>query len=338
MKNSLLLVVTILTISLSIVIQPFTVAANSADFSVKAILPENQRTANVSYFDLKLAPNEETTLQVEIENHSDVTKGYEILLNAATTNMNGVINYGEPSEAEERDSSLKISFGEIAKADPIVTIEAGAKKIISIQVVMPYEVIEGVILGGITISETEEENSQTEQQITNRFSYSIGVLLSQNEERQVFDLNFKGVNIAQENRRNLISAHIQNTSARIINGLSVDTRIYRENQENPLFHREANELRMAPNSNFNFGVETNNQPLRAGRYTMVTKAQVQDETWEWSEEFEISAEQAKELNSTAVDLEKNLIQVYFFIAVGVIILLVVLLVSAILMWKKRSKV
>lgn len=335
-KNLFLLVVTTIVISLSLVITPFTVTANSADFSVKAILPENQRTANLSYFDLKLAPKEDTTLQVEIENHSDVTKSYEILLNAATTNMNGVINYGEPSEAEERDSSLKISFDEIAKVESLITIEARAKKIISIQVVMPNEVIEGVILGGITVFEAEEENTQTEQQITNRFSYSIGVLLSQNEERPDFDLNFKGVNVVQENKRNMISAHIQNTSSRIINGLSLDTRIYRKNQENPLFHREASELRMAPNSNFNFGVETNNQPLRAGRYTMVTKAQVQDETWEWSEEFEISVEQARELNSTAVDLEKNQIKVYFYIALGVIILLVALLVSAIVVWK-RSK-
>lgn len=82
MKNSFLLVVTILTISLSLVVQPFTVTANSADFSVKAILPENQRTANISYFDVKLLPKEEMTFQVEIENHSEATKTYEIKLNA----------------------------------------------------------------------------------------------------------------------------------------------------------------------------------------------------------------------------------------------------------------
>lgn len=336
MKNSFLLVVTILTISLSLVVQPFTVTANSADFSVKAILPENQRTANISYFDVKLLPKEEMTFQVEIENHSEATKTYEIKLNAATTNMNGVINYGEPGEDEERDSSLKINFGEIANTEPLVSIEAGAKKNISIHISMPNEVIDGVILGGITIFEAEEIGEKKEQ-ITNRFSYSVGVLISQNDERQPIDLNFKGVNVTQENRRNMISAHIQNTSARIINGLSVDTRIYRENQENPLFHREANDLRMAPNSNFNFGVETNNQALRAGRYTMSTKAQIQDEVWEWSEEFEITVDQARELNSTAVDLETNNMRLYFYIALGVIILLAISLVILILVWKKLSK-
>ncbi|MEG0733141.1 MAG: DUF3324 domain-containing protein [Vagococcus sp.] len=68
--------------------------------------------------------------------------------------------------------------------------------------------------------------------------------------------------------RTIISGTIQNSVASIISNLEVDARIYRKNQEQPLFHRVETRMRMAPNSNFDFGVGTNDQPLKAGQYVM----------------------------------------------------------------------
>lgn len=46
--------------------------ANQFNFSVKAILPENQ-ASKASYFDILMAPGQEQTLSVELSNSTDKT-------------------------------------------------------------------------------------------------------------------------------------------------------------------------------------------------------------------------------------------------------------------------
>ena len=75
------------------------------DFSVKAILPDNQRTKETSYFDLRVAPNQTQKLQIELTNQTanDITG----LANAAITNDNGLADY---SHAETKRSVCTFYF------------------------------------------------------------------------------------------------------------------------------------------------------------------------------------------------------------------------------------
>lgn len=331
MKKSINIVVILAFIGVLFLGNTQLVSANGANFSVKGILPDNQKKEGVSYFDFELAPKEEKTIEVEVSNNSDIQQNYVIGVNTATTNMNGVIDYGE---SDIYDDTLSISMDEIATFEPNLTLDSGETKKVPIRLLMPDKKFEGILLGGISIAEVLQEQQET--QIANQFSYSIALVLSQGDSVPTIDLAMPKVVVEQINRRNVISANIQNKSATIVNNLSVEARIYRDKKEKPLYYQEGEQMRMAPNSNFNFGVSTNNQPLKAGKYTMVVKATDGDQEWEWEKEFEIKDDEAQKLNKTAVELENDNLVLYLAIAAA-LVALVLIIVIVILIKKNRKK-
>lgn len=330
MKKLALLVVTLVTVGFGLSLLSQRVSANGADFSVKAILPETQKSTDVSYFDFELFPGEEKTIEIEIGNSTSQDQTYLVEVNTATTNMNGVIEYTKG----ERDNTLPLSLSDSALVEPQVTVPAGSTMRVPIELKMPDRSFEGILLGGIRVAEVVDDKEET-QQIANRFSYSIAIVLSQGNDMPDPDLTLTDVYVEQVNRRNVISANIQNKASTIVNELNVDAQIFRQGQDKPLFHRNGTGLRMAPNSNFNFGVETNNKPLRAGKYTMKVKAVSGEQEWEWKQDFEITADEANELNETAVELETDNTMKYLLIAGGVVALLLLIVIG--LLIKNRQK-
>ena len=59
------------------------------NFFCKAILPDNQRTKETSYFDLRVAPNQTQKLQIELTNQTANDITVLASANAAITNDNG---------------------------------------------------------------------------------------------------------------------------------------------------------------------------------------------------------------------------------------------------------
>lgn len=310
--------------------------ATAPEFSVKAILTENQRDVSSSYFDLVLEPGATEELQVEITNSSERELTVELQATTAVTNINGLIDYS--IDVEEPDDSLKINFKEIANiVENEITIPSGETKTMKASVNLPkQQLFDGILLGGLTVSEKGSSNnpSETENQITNRFIYSIAVMIAQNEEVVQPDLSLKSVDVEQRNRRNFIVGTIQNRASTIVNHFDVEATVFREGQDVPLFHEETLDMRMAPNSTLSYGIGTNNQPLSAGTYEMHMKATNGEEQWEWIESFTITSEKARKMNTSAVELEKDNTKLYLMIA-GVVIFILVIFI---LLLMNREKI
>lgn len=300
--------------------------ANQAGFSVKAILPENQKPGSLSYFDFELLPNEEKLIEIEIENSTSEEKKYLIEINSASTNINGVIDYSRT----EKDFTLPISMEDIALVDSEVVIAGGDSKKVPIKLKMPVKSFEGILLGGLRIREAGDKNNQKEQ-IGNSFSYTIALVIAQGDVTPPIELDMIGVSTSQVNKRNIINGNLQNISSTIVNNLTIKAQVYRAGETGkPIFKRTGESLRMAPNSNFNFGIETNNQPLKSGKYRMEVQAFVDEKKWEWSEEFEITSEQAKKLNETAVELESKNLFTHIIILSSILVLALFIIVYLIL--------
>ncbi|WP_308003994.1 WxL protein host-binding domain-containing protein [uncultured Lactococcus sp.] len=112
---------------------------------------------------------------------------------------------------------------------------------------------------------------------------------------------------------------------------------------------------MAPNTNFDFPISLEGQPLRPGRYRMtMTVNGVQDDQgdytaensegeeityrheWQFEREFTITAEKADELNERDVTLEPEDRSWLKWLLVGLLLLLILLFLWFIL-WKRRKK-
>ena len=97
----------LLASSFFIFIGSYSVEASEMTFSVKAILPDNQRTKETSYFDLRVAPNQTQKLQIELTNQTANDITVLASANAAITNDNGLADY---SHAETKRSVCTFYF------------------------------------------------------------------------------------------------------------------------------------------------------------------------------------------------------------------------------------
>ena len=297
-------------------------------FSVTAIIPENQINPAVTFFDISLEPGEFQTLEVIIENRSnhEITVVQEV--NSAFTNDNGVIDY---VQIENFDQTLVHSFADIATFDNIIILPARSSQIIEIEINLPDEPFEGVILGGLHYQEKIDEDHVSVVEVENRFAFVIGLQISVGDVSQLeAQLQLNDIFPNQRNYRNVLSVNLQNTEAILIDELIIDAKVYMLDSDEPLREVIGQRLRMAPNSNFNFPISWEYQPFEDGKYILEMTAIADGREWNWREEFTIQG--SEEFNEIAVldeiQREINLVAIVamaVFIGMGSGITLVILI-------------
>lgn len=313
--------------------------ASQLNFNVEAIIPENQVDKNKTYYDLRIEPGKTQDLKMMLHNSTDKDVSVELTAEAATTNLNGVVEYGKTKA--KRDSTLKTSIGEIvtlSEENPV--IPAKGSKEITLTVKMPTTDFDGVLAGGITVKETSPATDKATKEtkgmaIENRYSYVVALVLHGKNETIPSELKLNKVKATQVNVRNVISANLQNTKAKYLNQLSVDAKITKKGENKTLYSVKKDQMQMAPNSNFNLPIPLNGAALKSGKYTLKVKADSQGDTWNFTRDFNISAEEAKKLNEQDVSIEKD--NTWLYVLIGVILLAALLILFYLIMRKRKKE-
>lgn len=313
--------------------------ASQLNFNVEAIIPENQVDKNKTYYDLRIEPDKMQDLKMMLHNSTDKDVSVELTAEAATTNLNGVVEYGKTKA--KRDSTLKTSIGEIvtlSEENPV--IPAKGSKEITLTVKMPTTDFDGVLAGGITVKETIPTTDKATKEtkgmaIENRYSYVVALVLHGKNETIPSELKLNKVKATQVNVRNVISANLQNTKAKYLNQLSVDAKITKKGENKTLYSVKKEQMQMAPNSNFNLPIPLNGAALKSGKYTLKVKADSQGDTWNFTRDFNISAEEAKKLNKQDVSIEKD--NTWLYVLIGVILLTALLILFYLIMRKRKKE-
>ncbi|WP_285023819.1 DUF916 and DUF3324 domain-containing protein, partial [Lactococcus garvieae] len=242
--------------------------ASEMDFSVQAVIPSNQVDKSKTYFDLRMAPGQSQDLMVELRNATSSAVTVNVSPNTAITNQNGVVDYS--MSKARRDSSLKVCFEDIASTNNEVTVPAKGTKKIAVHVKMPDRPFDGVLLGGLYFTEKTAESKDSGNkgtQILNRYAYVIGVKLTESDKVVPPELRLRSVKASQVNYRNVIVANIQNYKAAILTNLKIEGNVYRKGEKHPVYSETRENLRMAPNSNFDYAIGMHNQAFKPGEYT-----------------------------------------------------------------------
>ncbi|PLS32305.1 cell wall protein, partial [Carnobacterium maltaromaticum] len=124
-----------------------------------------------------------------------------------------------------------------------------------------------------------------------------------NEVKPVMELN--DIKPVLLNYRTAVTANLQNTEATIMKDLTVDAKVMKKGSSNVLHETKKEGLSMAPNSNFDFPINWDNQSLDPGTYMLQLVAQSGENKWEFEKEFAISVKDSTNLNKEAVELEKT---------------------------------
>ncbi|EKF51515.1 DUF916 and DUF3324 domain-containing protein [Lactococcus garvieae] len=328
--------------------------ANQFNFSVKAVLPENQ-ASKASYFDLLMKPDQEQTLSVELSNSTDKSVTVEQGLASATTNLNGVVEYS-PNNIKA-DSSLKYNMKNYVNLDKEIVLPAKTTKTVKIKVKMPATRFKGYMAGGLTYKEKQSEKKTSDSKgisIQNEYAYVIALLMSQESEKVAPDLKLTKVAPGQVNYRNVINANLQNPTMGYLNQMQLSETI--KGIDNPkLVYKSSKEMmQMAPNSNFDYPLSLNGEKLQPGKYQLkmtvhgqkdengkyVVKDSKGNETrykyeWKFTQDFEITADKARELNQKDVTIKQDNSWIKWLIIA--LIILVLILILFFILWKRRKK-
>lgn len=297
-------------------------AAEDNLFSVSPLDPETGKSMG-GYYDMLLKPKEIKEIQLRVYNSSKKNILVNIELNDSSTNDNGITSY---VPREDRDSTLQVAFSDISTTQDIqADIPKNGFKDISVEITMPDKEFNGEILGGIrvTSAETEEETNEEDQTaVKGKIAYTVGVVIRNNENIIEPELVLNEVFADQRNYRNYISANLQNIKATIIRNLEVKSKIYKKDTTKIMYEAEGYDMRMAPNSNFNFGVSLEEQPLEAGLYTINISGMADETPFEFEKDFEISEPDARRLNKNAVYVEEKNENKYLYYVIGIGTLLI----------------
>ncbi|MUN90463.1 DUF916 and DUF3324 domain-containing protein [Enterococcus gallinarum] len=286
-----------------------------------------------SYYEFEVVPSEVKQFAIRVFNSSNRDKEVKIELNDATTNDNGITSY---LSNKERDESLKIGFSDIASTETsLVSVPANGSSDIAITINTPTEKFDGVILGGVRITEATSESKKSDTGVIGKVAYTVGVVLNESGEYIEPEVKLNEVSIEQRNYRNYISANIQNIKPTIIKSMEVRADIYtKDNQK--VYSAERDGMRMAPNSNFNFGISLEDKKIVAGKYLMKLSGEADGIHFSFEREFEILESDANKYNKSSLfvkDIETDHQWWYIAIAICVASCLAVLQVIRL---KKRN--
>lgn len=275
---------------------------------IKPLLPGNQNNGNDGFFNLTVKPGVTQTLEIELTNNSDEKLVFLMEANVATINSNGIVDYSRTDSV--RNNSAPVQFLDSVTIDPTITINPKETKIASILLRMPETEFDGIILGGITF--TPEENPEDKVSgIASKLSYTIGIVLTQNETVVPPKLEFEKVFVEQIESRVYIQSILQNNQSMILEDLSIGAKILKKgeeefvysriNEEDILYFEEVDNVRMAPNSNFVFRIDTTgNKAFNPVDYTIYMTALAGDQKWEWKEDFIVTDKTIKPVNTISI--------------------------------------
>lgn len=315
-----------------------TAQASEINFNVKAILPENQRSKEVSYFDLRVVPGAKQILSVELTNNTEEDVTVYASANSAITNDNGIVDYSY-SDAK-KDSSAVFTFSDIAKIPKEITLPKNSSKIVECAVDIPKDSFDGYVLGGLYFEQKEnkEEKQEGALAVGNRFSYVVGVLLSETDKEVKPELALNEVKATQLNGKNAVIMNIQNKKAAMIKKLQVDAKLYYDDETKPRYENYQESLAMAPNTNFNYKIDLKEQPFVPGNYTVKIKANDGVKDWSWERTFEIKEKEAKQYNTTASNLPPDKKQAFpWGIIIGIAAGIIALILGIIYYFNQKMK-
>ncbi|MBC1605938.1 DUF916 and DUF3324 domain-containing protein [Listeria rocourtiae] len=325
----------ILPLLASSLLFPVHTDASEMNFSVSANIPENQIDKTKSYFHLKLAPGNEQTVYLTITNETSQEITILTSVNTAVTNDNGIVDYSQ--ENPKIDNTLKYPLSKITESAGEVVLPAHSSKNYPIKISMPDKAFDGTILGGVYFKEKTADKSESQSkdiQIENQYAYVIGMMLSQNDTQIKADLKLNEITPTQVNYRNVVTANLQNTEATILKDLDIEAQIFKRDGSKVLHENFKQNMRMAPNSNFNFPISWGTKEFEPGRYRLDMIATSGEQVWKWSEYFTIDGKTADALNETALDIERDYTLLYI-IAGSLLTLLILFLVF--LLGRKSKK-
>lgn len=303
-------------------------AENQADFSVNAEQSVYQVDKSKTYFDLSLPVNESVPLVIHVTNNSEEEIEVVGELSPATTNINGVVEYGKTQN--QLTSSVPFDITKVASFEKEKQTIAPKQTVdFVVNVSVPTKDYAGIVAGGITLRDVTEEKTsdETKGMFKNKFAYAIALLVHGDKTPVENTVTLEEVTPTQVNSRNVVSAAIENKTANYINKVSIEASVTDASGKEVLSEKKE-DMQIAPSSLFQFPIYYEKQEMKAGKYTLKMTVRSEKQEWQLKKSFTITEEKATALNKTDVSKKEESRNVQWLVLglVGIIFLLLIILI------------
>lgn len=277
-------------------------AEESVGFSVSPVFSENQVDSDLGYFYLRTEPNTTQEVKVTVKSLREAPTTISIHVNDAVTNDNVSVEYS--NDNPELDDSLKNPLSKLLKVkenEQEITVSNFEEKTVILNLSLPKDPFSGIKLGGIRFLEKSQEDGS--EGLTNRYGYTVGVMLTQDNEpfNEGADLQFNEVGATLSRGMKVVYATLQNPEPKLLGGLTIDAKVYKEGETKPLLSESKQQLSVAPNSSFSYFIPWGIEDLKAGTYELRLIATSGENSWEWNESFDVGAQEAADINAQAMN-------------------------------------
>lgn len=309
-------------------------AAESGEvgFNIQMIPVENQATTDRSYFDLRMLPGQEQTINVRINNTSNEKSTFDIQVNQAYTNEQGFIDYQDAKEVEK--NTYPVAISDLLTYEKSVSVNAHASVDVPIMIHMPEKKFDGQMLAGIQVNK-HQESDKTTQQIINSYGYILGLKLTETDVSVSRKVELIDVQPEAKFGQPSIVATVKNPTMDAIGHLVYEAKIVEKETTKEVFKKKYDAgMELAPNSIYPFAIEYGKQRLEAGNYTLhLTVSDAKENRWIFDKDFEITIKEANAINQVTIDQGKEAPFPWIFIVGGIIVIFVLL---RFYYWKKKK--
>ncbi|EOH91428.1 DUF916 and DUF3324 domain-containing protein [Enterococcus villorum] len=273
-------------------------------YTVEPVPNSHQIDPDLGYFFLCEKEGTKDCLGVKLINSSDQTKVLKVVVTNANTNYNGLLDY---TGKIKDNKDLKQPLTSIVKTTQSeVTVPAKSEVETTLDVKMPKDKFSGVIVGGIVISEKNDDSTtkhEKEIMVENKYNYTIGVVLTNDANtrmNQHISVSLEKVAPVLSDGRKIIQADILNPYSYIFDKASVTGEIREKNSDKILQKQEKTNVNIAPHSVYPFQFDWKKDELKAGDYVFSGVVQASGKKWVLEQPFKITSSSAKEINEKSI--------------------------------------
>lgn len=310
-----------------------TAYADNSALGVDPIFPTTQIDTKTGYYDLNVEPGQEQNLEMTLMNDGDKPMRVHVSANPASTNDNGVIEYGKNNITV--DKSLTANVGKMISVPDTVWIPAHGTTQFTAKLRVQKEQFSGIAVGGISfVTDADKGRTQsTGVQINNRYAYDMGVVLHESPDTVAPNLNMHKVRATSVNYHTAIQARLQNDKPAFITDMKSHAVIYTAKDHKRVLAEDKKNQKVAPNSHFDYTMMmADGQKLAPGKYVADIDLTAKQGHWHFKKEFTVTAEKARTLDEQNVTISH-----WAWWQILLLILLIILLAILIMYLVRRDR-
>lgn len=241
----------------------------TASFTVAPELPADN-AKQVDYFQFKVKPAQKRVLVLKVTNNSSKTNTFDITPRLASTNANGILDYG----TNNTNAQLPAQLDQLISPARTRSVKVLGKHTVKVpyKFTAPAKSFKGLMLGGFTIAEHNADKRTGSKKATGvvaKVQYVIGLefynTLEANQSAPQVKIHRAGYQLAQA--RPTVTLGMANQTPGLVAKGKLKLNL-NDAKRKKIMSFTKDQMTFAPQSQFKLNLDLKNKQLAAGHYTL----------------------------------------------------------------------